>query len=728
MEVLQAPTQLQDSREIDRATALRLAPALREGMLLQARGCLLEAAECYRSASANHPDDAQPLLLLGILARQSGQPAAAVRLLAETARRMPMAAHVHLNLALAHLAASDATAAQFACRRACSLDPHSVRAWCALGQVEAAAGREHSARAAYQRAMRLPGGAAPGAIGLGRLLAARKQHEEALAVYSAALRLAPADANLHFAAGLAARALGRSREAQAAYRKALARRPDFAEAHLGLGNALTDEGNFLGALPCYRRALQARPAFAPAWCALAGALAALGRHDEAEQCYRRALVLRPDSAGIHHNLGYALMARKDYARAELCFREALRLDPGEPKHHDGLGNALLQQRSAPEAESCYRRALEIEPDFAASHTNLGNALAALGRHAEADLHYRRGLELEPENPGANYNFGLSCLRAGRLEEGFRRHEFRFDFRELRRRRRVCAQPQWQGQPLAGETVLFHAEQGHGDTIMFARYLPLAAARGCRVAIEVQPRLRRLLGAMPMVEAAIVPGERPPRFDHHCPMMSLAFAFATRLETIPAAVPYLRPDPAEVAEAWRLHPRRDVRPRVGLAWAGNPKMKSDWRRSTTLEALAPILEFRDAVFFSLQFGPAAGEIARVAARSAAFSEGRSDGLVDACSNHRDFAETAALMATLDLVVSVDTSIAHLAGAMGLPLWVMLPHLADWRWLDGREDSPWYPTARLFRQPRPDDWRGVAEGVAAQLEVFAGCSASVTDAAP
>jgi hypothetical protein len=254
--------------------------------------------------------------------------------------------------------------------------------------------------------------------------------------------------------------------------------------------------------------------------------------------------------------------------------------------------------------------------------------------------------------------------------------------------------------LNGETILLHAEQGLGDTLQFIRYLPLVAARGGRVILEVQPQLRTLLQNTPCAAQVVARGDALPAFTCHLPLMSLPLVFDTSIDTIPSTCPYLKIDEEAIDAAWRRHPRREKRLRVGLVWAGNPRFRGDQLRSISLEALLPLTEVEDVDLFSLQFGPAVAQIAPLQSRFP---------LTDACSNSKDFAETAAFVATLDLIISVDTAIAHLAGAMGLPVWVLLPHVADWRWLEQRQDSPWYPTARLFRQPAPGDWKAVAEQV-------------------
>jgi tetratricopeptide (TPR) repeat protein len=703
--------------EIEELPAPALSLALHEGLRHQAGGRLPEAAECYRRAYHADPGDADPLLLLGIVARQSGQLPAAIQLLSLAAERSPQAAHIHLNLALAHLAASDLDRAAAYCRRALALDSQNGHSWCCLGEIETRRGNAPAALVAYMNALQLPSGAARAALALGNQLCRERRYKEAMGLYARGIRHAPANADLHFSTGGAAALLGETSRAKAAYLKALQCRPKFPEAYLNLGNLLYNEGDFRAAAACYARAVALRPQYAKAHCNLGNALSMRGQYTEAVACYERALALNPDTVAARHNLGNALLHRRDYRRAEDCFRKVLQIEPASAEHHNSLGNALLQQRRDQEAEACYTQALALKPEYAAAHINLANTLLQLGRAEQMRQHYRRGVELDPQCAGGQYNLALSCLREGNYREGWQRHESRWDFRELRLPRRAFTQPQWRGEPLQGETILLHAEQGLGDTLQFARYAPLVAARGGRVILEVQPRLRPLLEKIAGPAAVFTPavfapsvltrGDPLPDFAWYCPLMSLPLAFDTTLETIPSTVPYLHADAEAVTAAWQRYPRQGETLRVGLAWAGNPRYRSDQQRSTTLDVLAPLANLQpglpNVVFFSLQFGPAAAQIARSRLP-----------LIDACSRTRDFAETAAIAATLDLILTVDTSIAHLAGAMGLPVWIMLPHLADWRWLEQRKDSPWYPTARLFRQPAPGDWTSLVEELRKEIQ--------------
>jgi hypothetical protein len=312
--------------------------------------------------------------------------------------------------------------------------------------------------------------------------------------------------------------------------------------------------------------------------------------------------------------------------------------------------------------------------------------------------YEHGLALDPASQGALYNLALARLRNGEFTHGWREYESRWNFDELHLRRRSFRAPLWRGELLNGKIILLHAEQGLGDTIQFARFVPLVAARGGRVILEVQPPLLRLLEPLPGVEKVIPAGSDLPAFDCHCPLMSLPLALGTTLETIPSPEGYLsaEPDPQFMSASKNL--------RIGVAWSGNPHHKGDATRSMPLEALAPLASVPGLSLISLQKGAGVEQLSPLKDRLP---------IHDGASTHADMFETAALVRTLDLVLSVDTSIAHLAGAMAKPVWIMLPWVADWRWMEQRADSPWYRSARLFRQNAAGDWASVAEQIVAAL---------------
>jgi hypothetical protein len=389
-----------------------------------------------------------------------------------------------------------------------------------------------------------------------------------------------------------------------------------------------------------------------------------------------------------------------------CFRHALHLKPDFPEARNNLGNALREQRQLDDAIACYRVAIGLRPDYPEAHNNLGTALMEQGRLDEAAASYRNAILYKPDYPDPHANLATVLLAQGDMAAGWREYEWRWEMRQMIGGRRGFAQPQWQGEAAEGRTLLIHAEQGYGDTLQFCRYATLAAAAGLRVIIEAPKPLVRLLRSVPGVDLVLRSGAELPAFDLHCPMLSLPLALGTTLATIPGATPYLHAEAAQAA-SWqaRLAAIAGGGPRIGLVWAGNPglslpaKAAMDRRRSLSPEQLAPLLETPGMRFFNLQKdGPAA---------PAQFP------LVDVMGEMGDFADTAALIVNLDLVISVDTAVAHLAGALGKPVWLLNRFDTCWRWLTGRCDSPWYPTLRIYRQPRPADWDAVLAEVARDL---------------
>jgi Tfp pilus assembly protein PilF len=438
---------------------------------------------------------------------------------------------------------------------------------------------------------------------------------------------------------------------------------------------------------------------------------AAGALDEAEQHHREALLLDPAFAEAHNGLGLVHYHFGRVAEAENCFRGCLRLWPDHPGAHLNLAVALQSRGRLDEAEVCYRDALRLGQDAAQVHSNLSVLLRELGRPAEAEASCREALRLRPELADAQVNLAVSLLLAGRWAEAWPLYEARWRCSSLALVRREFAQPQWTGeQPIAGANVLLHAEQGFGDTLQFCRYARLVAALGARVVLEVPRALARLLVQLEGVAQVVAEGDALPEFDLHCPLMSLPLAFATTPEIVPGPVPYLTADPAQVA-VWRDALAELPGRRIGLVWAGSSRnfqphaVALDRRRSMRLADMAPLAGVRGCSFVSLQLGPPAAQLNEPPA-----------GLVvlDVAQWLGDFADTAALVANLDLVIAVDTSVAHLAGALGKPVWLLNRFDSCWRWLLGRDDSPWYPGLRQFRQEGQGDWEGVMQLVVGALE--------------
>ena len=498
----------------------------------------------------------------------------------------------------------------------------------------------------------------------------------------------------------------------AANRAAVAFRPLDAAAHHNLGRVLLRAGRLADAAASFGVAAALDHGSAAARADLGLAFARLGRTAEAVVAFREALWRAPGDADAHANLGTALAALGQRNAAVAAFTEAIRLRPDHADAYSNLGVTLAAMDRTDEAAAACAAAIRFRPDHANAHANLGLALIALGRFEEAIAAFARAIAIEPRHPNANLNLALVLLLLGRFERGWEAYEHRGLASRNGGAQRASALPQWRGEPLDGRTVLLHAEQGLGDTIQFARYAPLVARRGAgRVLLLVQAPLRRLLAGLPGVDGLLMPGEALPPFDLHCPLLSLPGVFRTALDTVPAEIPYLRPEPGAAAR-WRerLTPLHGLR--VGLVWSGNPGHTDDRNRSVPFEALSPLWRVPGVSWVGLQVGQRAGDPRRAG----------DSAVHDLSPALGDFAETAAAIAALDLVVTVDTAVAHLAGALGQPVWLLLPRVPDWRWLLGREDSPWYPTARLFRQERPGDWAGVIGRVTAELEAFAACIAT------
>jgi tetratricopeptide (TPR) repeat protein len=534
------------------------------------------------------------------------------------------------------------------------------------------------------------------------------RHEAALASIKRAIAFNDSEPNYHNNLGTVYRTLGKLDEAIACYRHAVGLRPDFAAAFNNLGIALLQKGDFAQAQRALERALEAKPDYAGAWFNLGNVLAARDEHAKAVEHYRHALALDPGYVDALINLGGALNELGQGNEAALCYRRVLALQPANAAAHNNFGRVLAQRDELDAAIGHFRQAIALQPHAIDAHINLGNVLLEEGDAPGAHQSYARALAIDPAHETAHWNDGLALLVQGDLAEGFRRWR-----RNVAAAKRFDA-PEWRGEELNGATILIHAEQGFGDAIHFARYIPLVAARGGRVIFEAPVELHRVFATIEGVEEVVAFGDRLPDFAWQCPLLSLPLAFNTTLRDLPRNVPYLSADP-EAIEDWR---RRMAGPelKVGLVWAGRPEHKRDRHRSMALAELAPLAAIPNVAFYALQKGAAAGEAEHA-------PEGMRLEILSPLLG--DFADTAAAIMALDLVITVDTSVAHLAGALGKPVWILHAYAPDWRWLESRSDSPWYPTAELFRQDEPRRWAPVVADVAAELRALAAGNLAESD---
>jgi tetratricopeptide (TPR) repeat protein len=528
---------------------------------------------------------------------------------------------------------------------------------------------------------------------LGLILAGQGDTTAAIDMLVRALQSDAKNAATWFNLALLQQQTGRADEALASFESALALRPGDARILDQLGRALQRLDRHAEAVDRYAQILRAQPRNPELLNRMGMALYQDGRFAQATDAFRQALALAPEAAETLMNLGVAELALLRYDAALVSLERALALDPAHPDVLLNLANALAALDRYDEAIAIHERLLARHPDDGDVLLNLANALRDTQRHARALAIYDRAMALRVAPPGVRWNRSLCLLAAGDFERGWVDYALRFKDPRLGNAERELDAPLWSGsETLAGKTILLHAEQGLGDTLQFCRYAPVVSALGARVLLEVQPPLKGVLGSLDGVHALIGRGEPLPPHDFHCPLLSLPSALGTRLETIPAQVPYLHADSA-LLERWRGAVSAQPAPRIGIAWTGNQGHPDSRRRSVELSMLLEALPEAMSVWSLLQDDAladvAVGDRGPMLRR---FEETR-------------FVHTAAQMLALDLVITVDTSIAHLAGALGARTWLLLPYAADWRWLAGRVDSPWYPTMRLFRQPAPGDWAAV-----------------------
>jgi len=672
-------------------------PALAEARQNHASGNLLQAAESYRQALQSNPNSAQALLGLSLIARQSDQ--------LEPALRMAEAA----------LAAA----------------PGSALAWANLGDILNALQSSTAAKTAFRQALALDPTVAAAHYGLGNALALEDDFTEALTHFRYASERAPASPECHFAEAFAHGKLGDRSQAIADYRRAVHLRPSFGAAWLNLGVELVADGRDHLAEPCYCQALAAIQGNHPAQIATRiNALLNLGHlhrsrgHFTQAQLHYQAAFDCADAnparyAEIHIAFAYFHIEQQQLPQAWRSIREAEATDPAHENAElpNALGVLLLAEETArhdaaliAEAIEAFKQAEALGNKTAAS--NRGNALLRLGRCTEAEAAHRASLARDPTHPGVRYNLALTQLRLGNFTEGWLNYEARWQFREVHPRPRRFAQPRWRGEDLPqGSRLFLYGEQGLGDTLQFFRYLSLVASRlpSISLVLEVQPPLMRLLASnLAGLQLQLIPhGQTLPPSTHHCPLLSLPAVFQTTLETVPHEIPYLQADPllSNQRDAELTDLGQTAHPRIGLNWAGNPQYRADHERSTTLQTFRPLLEIPSIRWISLQHGPPSEQVAQFPIP-----------IHDLSSHDRDLADTAALIAHLDLVITTDTAIAHLAGALGKPLWLLLPWQSDWRWMQDCLTTPWYPQARLFRQASPHNWPELVARVAAELRSF------------
>jgi tetratricopeptide (TPR) repeat protein len=632
----------------------------------------------------------------------------------KAARALPPAFAL-LQQALEQMNSGNLQEAQYFVRKGLALAPRNVELWNVAGACAMRLGDMGQAEQCWRQAVALEPRSALLHMNLGTLLAQCQRVAEAEQCYREAIARDPGLAAAHFSLGALLGKIGRGVEAEACYRRAIALDPRHADAYYNLGALLLRGRRYADAETCLRQALALNPAHVAALGNLGALLAKTARMADAESCYRQALGFEPRSATLHLNLGRLLMDQDRDAEAEPCLRQALALDGMSTQVLNSLGALLKKTQRLEEAQARFERVIEIEPADLVAHLGMAALQEQRGRPDEAERILREAAIRGDGATQDRYALACSLLYFGLYREAWPHYESRLaaDFEEAGRPPPPVSFPRWQGESLAGKSLLIWPEQGFGDVIQFCRYVALLKAQGVsRLTLVCHAALVPLLRSLTDVDAVVTHDkfdrQPPAAHDYWTFLLSIPLHCGTTLDSIPSRLPYLHAPPERVAR-WAPYLPRDSF-RVGLVWKGSERHRNDSNRSLpNLATLAPLWSVPGVTFVSLQKGPGEGEVRIPPAAQP---------LHRLAMPVEDFADTAAIATQLDLVISVDTATAHLAGALDVPCWVLLPERnVDWRWLRNRGDSPWYsPSMRLFRQAEPGNWAAVVEEVRRDLDTI------------
>ncbi|MFB2967754.1 tetratricopeptide repeat protein [Aerosakkonema sp. BLCC-F183] len=661
-------------------------------------GRLAPAEQIYRQILQKQPDNLDALQLLGLTAVRLGKHELAIECFRKAVNIAPTVPDFPYNLAMVLQQQGQIEEAIACYRQTLNLEPNHPGAYYNLGKALQEQGHLPEATVCYQQATILVPDYAEPYNCLGAVLQQQGLLTEAIACYRQALTIKPNYAEAYSNLGSALFGLEQLEEAIVCYRQALALKPDNALVYGNLGGVLHKLYRFAEAIACYQKALAIEPDHPIIYNNLGVTLKEMGELEQAITCYQKALALKPEYTDAYSNLGSALKQQGQIDAAITCYHQALALNPNLPEVYNNLGSALEEGGQSAEAISCYRQALGLNPNLAMAQNNLAHALIFQGEIEKALTYLQPNSQLNPDD---RFDRAYLLLLAGDFRRGFAEYESRWQSRETPPR--PFSVPLWDGSPLEGRSILLHAEQGLGDTIQFIRYANLVATYGGRIIVECPASLMRLLASISCIDR-LIPQDSPlPAFDTHAPLMSLPWILGTTIETVPAEIPYLRAPQSSV----RLKVLSDTKLKVGILWASYSKGKTARKRSCPLAHFLELINIPGMAFYSLQKDIEERDLNQL---------NQTTRLQNLSQELNDFADTAAILMQLDLVITIDTSVAHLAGALGKPVWILLPYDPDWRWMLQREDSPWYPTARLFRQQHPGDWQSVFVRVAEELRAL------------
>lgn len=687
-----------------------LANILEQAVNLHAAGQVTKARDLYALILEHDGAHTDALHLMGVTEYENKNYAKAVELIKQALHHNQFYAEAHSNLgnALQGLERFDEAVTSY--DRALSIKPKFAQAYNNRGNAQIGLRDWDAAVKSFESAIAIMPEYAQAHFNKGNALRLSSQYQLSVESYQAALRLEPQYAEAHNNCGNAYRDMSRFNEAVESYKKAIAINPQFFHAHNNCGNALRELGQAHQAILCYNKAIEIKPDFAQAFVNRGVVLHELASDQASLADFDKAISLQPTNASAHFSKGLLLKDLKRFEQAVKCYQQAISLKPNYFEAHSNLGVALKELGLYEDAIKSYQKAIELRPLSADVFSNLGNAFKELKQLDRANACYERSIELKAGFAEANWNYSLSLLLGGNFEKGWLLYEWRWQRSDAKVRGKTFSQPLWLGDtPINGKTILIYAEQGLGDTIQFARYAQVLSSLGAKVILQVQNPLVPLLHKLQGVHQLLSTSQALPDFDYHCPLLSLPLATKTSMGSIPNKTPYLWASQDRVklwADRLGSHGIK-----IAISWQGSPDGKVDAGRSIALRHFEPIAKHPGVRLISLQKNAGVEQLQDLPAGMRVETLGE-----DFDSPGQAFIDSAAVMACADLVITSDTALTHLAGALGAQTWLALKAVPDWRWMLERPDSPWYPDHKLFRQPKAGDWESVFAEMAKQIQVF------------
>lgn len=592
-----------------------------------------------------------------------------------------------LKTAISYHQAGNFPAAEQLCRQVLELDPENADALHLLGLIKYKTGDAASAVVLIEEAIRIRPRVSNFYNNAGEAYRSLGNMNEAMGYYRRAIKINPQNAIAHNNLALALMEQKLFSQAASYLETALSISPDYVEASYNLGRLYYQQGNFDEALVQLQKASEIKTDFLPLYVLLGQVCHRLGKLQQAMNYFDKGLAKKPDDTTLINYKGLVLIDQGELDKAVLLFLELLNQNPLLVEAHCSLGMAFYQQDRLDEAMECFQQALSLKPDYLDAQINIASTLRDQGRVDESIEAFQKIIQQHPDLPDPHYGLALSLLLKGDYENGWREYEWRWNSSNSPQQKPKLKGKEWRGEPLDYKTILVYCEQGAGDTIQFIRFVPLLAAQGANVILQCPESLVSLFSQVEGINQVITFDQKITNYDVHCPILSLPLHLNITLQNLPATVPYIIPA-ASMVDALELDKNKY---KIGIAWAGSPLHFNDRKRSCSAELFAPLAKIEGIELHSLQkLRP---------------NENAPSFMIDHCEQLQDYNDTASLINKLDLVISVDTSVAHLAGALGMPVWILLPHAPDWRWLQQGDSSPWYPTATIFRQSVAGDWKGV-----------------------